>query len=82
MYVPNIDQETRDTLIKVLMNPSKDVPTDAEITEVFEEGVDALTAKWRLRFRGYDGHIIELAIQRAADRGVIKTLYDWRLKEA
>ena len=66
-----LDLKTRDALIGVLMNPSDATPSDDEIREAFGEGVDALTAKWRLRFKGYASKAIELAIQRATDRGVI-----------
>jgi hypothetical protein len=76
-----IDEATRDELIKVLMNPKDGRPTDQELTEVFSGGVDALTAKWRLRFLGYKTIEIELSYVSAIDRGLIKlTLDSWKLE--
>ncbi len=80
MAILKIDEAIRDKIIEILIHPSDAVPTDEEIKEACGQGTDALTAKWRLRFLGYKEKNIELAIQRACDRGVIERASDWKLK--
>ncbi len=75
-----VDEATRDGLIKILMNPKDGRPTDQELVEVFNGGVDALTAKWRLRFLGYNPVEIERSYGSALDRGILKIADNWKFE--
>ncbi len=78
-----VDETTRerDELIKIFMNPKDGRPTDQELIQVFTGGVDALTAKWRLRFLGYKTNEIERSYGSALDRGLLRlTLDGWKIE--
>lgn len=76
----DIDPEIRNYIITILKNPKESTPTDTELIEAVSGGVDSLTAKWRLRFLGYTELNIELALQRAVDRSVLRTNLNWHLE--